>query len=161
MKLRKTKTERWLSGLPKRVSSAALILENSIGQSLIVKANYKPYWTFPGGIVDPNETPKEAAVRELFEETGITVVADAVEFVAVIDRKSSFAQTYQFVFKSPLTSNMISDISLQPSEIDEYALVTKSQISTNDRHYGKVIEHWATNKTGYIEQVFGGKTDAE
>jgi ADP-ribose pyrophosphatase YjhB (NUDIX family) len=30
-------------------------------------------WTNPGGIMEPFETPAEAAVRETFEETGLTV----------------------------------------------------------------------------------------
>ncbi|NUT37403.1 MAG: NUDIX domain-containing protein [Hamadaea sp.] len=34
-------------------------------------------WAMPGGRIEPGETPAEAAVRELFEETGLTV--DAVE----------------------------------------------------------------------------------
>jgi 8-oxo-dGTP diphosphatase len=30
------------------------------------------FWSVPGGLVDPGETPQEAATRELFEEAGIT-----------------------------------------------------------------------------------------
>ena len=30
-------------------------------------------WTLPGGAVDPNEHPADAAVRECFEETGLLV----------------------------------------------------------------------------------------
>lgn len=147
--------KHWLQKQHSRVSSSALILENSAGQALIVKANYKPYWTFPGGLIDPGETPKQGAIRETFEEVGIKVDPKKVEFVAVVNRKSDFADTYQFIFKAPLEKSMVSEIILQETEIDNYALVTKSHVKTNDRQYGKVIEHWAKNRMGYIEQTFG------
>ncbi|MBR7825504.1 NUDIX domain-containing protein [Actinospica sp. MGRD01-02] len=35
-----------------------------------------PWWFTPGGGVEPDETPREAAARELFEETGLTVAPD-------------------------------------------------------------------------------------
>ena len=140
--------------MPKRVSSSAMILENSVGQALIVKANYKPYWTFPGGIIDPGETPKEGAIRETFEETGIKVAPEDVAFVAVVNRKSDITETYQFIFKTVLTPGALSEIVLQASEIDEYALVTKEQALARGKRYGKVIEHWAKGSQGYIEQRF-------
>jgi 8-oxo-dGTP diphosphatase len=154
------KTRRWLKTLPKRVSSSVMILENSIGQTLIVKSGYKPYWTFPGGIIDSNETPKEAAIRETREEIGITVDSRKVEFVAVVDRRSEYADTYQFIFKSHLSMGGLDKIVLQKSEIDEYKLVTREQVATGDLPYGKVITHWAKGHTGYMEQTFGGKKHA-
>lgn len=147
--------KKWLKTLPKRVASAAMILENSVGQALIVKANYKSYWTVPGGIIEPAETPKQGAIRETNEEIGLALDPAKVSFVAVINRKSDYADTFQFVFKAPLEPGMIDMIRLQPTEIDEYALVTKAQVATNDRHYGKIISHWAKDDTGYIEQSFG------
>ncbi len=149
------KTKRWLKKLPKRVSSSAMLLENSVGQVLIVKANYKSYWTVPGGIIDPHETPREGAIRETFEEIGVKVTPAKVVFVAVVDRRSDFAETFQFIFKAPLEPGMSNTILLQATEIDKYALVTREQVLSNDREYGKVIQHWATNTTGYIEQTFG------
>lgn len=137
-----------------------MILENSVGQVLIVKAGYKPYWTFPGGIVEPSETPKQAAIRETFEEIGVRIAPEKVEFVGVVDRKSEITHTYQFIFKTTIEPGALEEIALQESEIDEYVLVTKNQVKTGDRPYGKVIKHWMNGTTGYIEQVFGGKDDS-
>jgi len=152
---KQSSSRHWMDRLPRRISSSAMILENSVGQVMIIKANYKPYWTFPGGIIDPGETPKEGAIRETFEEVGVRIDPLDVTFVAVISRTSSYAETYQFVFKAPLRMGTLENLVLQASEIDEYLLVTKEQVATNDRRYGKVIQHWMNDTTGYIEQTFG------
>ncbi len=144
----------WSKTLDRRVSSAAMILENSAGQVLIVKANYKSYWTFPGGIIDQGETPKEAAVRETFEEVGITLDPAYVDFAAVVNRKSTLAQTYQFVFKARLTKTMMDHLILQASELEEFALITKADVESKNRPYGKVIDIWAHGAVGYVEQLF-------
>jgi len=49
---------------------------------------------------------------------------------------------------------------LQASEIEAYALVTKDQVLSGDRTYGKVLQHWARGTTGYIEQTFGRQGDS-
>ena len=144
----------WSKSLDRRVSSAAVILEDAKGRVLIVKANYKSYWTFPGGIIDKGETPKEAALRETFEEVGVTINPEALTFLAVANRRSKLAQTYQFIFKAHLTQAMRDTIAIQPSEIDEIAFITKSDVARADRVYGKVIEYWASGETGYVEQEF-------
>lgn len=149
------KVKAWVDSVEKRISSGAMILETRDGRLLINKANYKRHWSLPGGIVDPGETPLEAAVRETKEEMGLVVDPQAVKFVAIIDRVStSLGHTYQFVFRTTLNDTMIEKIVLQAEEIDDFALVTRDEVATKNRLYGKVIHHWANGRGGYIEQTF-------
>lgn len=41
------------------------------------------YWSIPGGVVEPGESPAEGAIREVSEETGIR--CEIVELLEVID----------------------------------------------------------------------------
>jgi 8-oxo-dGTP pyrophosphatase MutT (NUDIX family) len=41
------------------------------GRVLVVNPTYKPQWELPGGVVEENESPGAAAVREIAEELGI------------------------------------------------------------------------------------------
>jgi 8-oxo-dGTP pyrophosphatase MutT (NUDIX family) len=41
------------------------------GKVLLVRNSYVRYYSLPGGYVHPRETGREAALRELLEETGI------------------------------------------------------------------------------------------
>lgn len=54
--------------------ASCVVLLNAAGEVLLVRENYGGYrWGFPGGRVDPGETPASAAVREAEEEAGVAV----------------------------------------------------------------------------------------
>ena len=52
---------------------------------LLVERADNGWWTLPGGIIDPGEEPADAAVREVWEETGVEVVAERLVSVQVQD----------------------------------------------------------------------------
>lgn len=149
--------KKWVNAQPKRFSSAVLLCETQDSKALVVKSHYKPYWTLPGGVVDPGETPRQGAIRETHEEVGIVVSPGAVEFVAVIDRRSEVAESYQFIFRTVLTEEARQSVILQAAEVQDYDFVTKAQVKGMDRPYAKALEHWANGTMGYIEQTFEGE----
>jgi 8-oxo-dGTP diphosphatase len=142
----------YMQTLHKRVASVALLLENTVGELLIVKSSYKKHWTAPGGVIDEGETPLQAVVRETKEEIGVAVDPKSVSFVAVVMRSGPVFDTYQFIFKAALPES--ETIALQPEEIAEYDFITREQATANDRYYGEIIHTWALGRTGYIEQAF-------
>ena len=150
-----TETITWMSTLEKRMSSAAIALYDAAGRVLVVKAHYKHYWSFPGGVVDAGETPRQAAVRETKEEVGVAVEADALAFCMVIDRVSTLAQTYQFIFEQQISAASLDTVAIDNSEIEAYALVTRDDIINGDRYYSETTKKWAEGYTGYMEQQFG------
>jgi 8-oxo-dGTP diphosphatase len=51
--------------------AAGVLFHDSKGRVLLVKPSYKDGWDIPGGYVEPGESPKQAARREVREELGI------------------------------------------------------------------------------------------
>ncbi|MGH3666373.1 MAG: NUDIX domain-containing protein, partial [Egibacteraceae bacterium] len=72
------RTQRFLSTLPRKVVAAAVLCRDPDGRLLVVHDAFKRHWTIPGGVVDPDEDPRSAAVREAREESGVAVTAGAV-----------------------------------------------------------------------------------
>ena len=51
------------------------LAQNERGEVLLVRRADDGRWAMPGGWVDPGETPEQAVVREVAEETGLRVSA--------------------------------------------------------------------------------------
>lgn len=145
-------TAAWKASLDTRWSSAGVAMIRGDGQVLVVKANYKAYWSFPGGIINKGESPLEAAIREVQEEVGVILDANDIQFRFVADRTSPRAQTFMFLFETRQSVIDDATIFIDETEIEEYAFVTKQQILDGDK-YSESTKMWAQGFAGYTEQT--------
>ena len=65
------------------VVAAVIQKEDQIFATQRGYGNYKDWWEFPGGKVEPGETPQEALIREIEEELGTKIAVD--DFLMTVD----------------------------------------------------------------------------
>ncbi len=56
--------------LPKKRISAGCLFFDEHNRLLVVNPTYKETWEIPGGVVEQNESPRDAVIREVSEELG-------------------------------------------------------------------------------------------
>lgn len=97
---------------------------------LMVKASYKSEWTFPGGVIDEDESPQAAALRELAEEVGVALEPKDVTFLSVVYTPSGdgFKDRYSFAFYTDKVS-IDSELTLQESEIEAAKWVPITEVA--------------------------------
>jgi 8-oxo-dGTP diphosphatase len=108
----------------KRVA-ADVILRDDQGRILLVNPNYKPDWDLPGGMVEANEPPIEAARRELREELGLDIPVGQLLSVEWVPPHGPWDDTLVFVFDGGvLAPPKIRDLRITDDEIAAFRFCT-------------------------------------
>ncbi|GAA0847659.1 NUDIX hydrolase [Streptosporangium amethystogenes subsp. fukuiense] len=79
-----------------RVNCVGAIILDDSGRMLLVRRGRPPgmgLWSVPGGRVEPGESDPEAVIREVLEETGLTVVPGRL--AGTVDRPGPGGAVYE------------------------------------------------------------------
>lgn len=94
--------------------------EDSSKDYLIVQ-NHDGYWGFPKGGANANEAPKEAALRELLEETGIVVtpedLGESISYEYSMPTSEGIKDKIVYLFPANVSSK---DVTIQNVELKQY-----------------------------------------
>jgi ADP-ribose pyrophosphatase YjhB (NUDIX family) len=105
--------------LPIRAVARVLIM-NEAGEVLLCHSRDGSFWVPPGGTVDPGETLAIAAVREAFEEAGLTVTLGPMVYLQEFRPKHRTEHVIEVAFLARTPADRPADMErvkpLGPSE---------------------------------------------
>jgi 8-oxo-dGTP pyrophosphatase MutT (NUDIX family) len=101
--------------------AAGCLFRDEQGHILLVKPTYKPGWEIPGGVVEQDESPRQACRREIQEELGLDRPVGGLLVVDYNSPNPQKGESLQFIFDGgALAPAEIAAIRLPESELSEY-----------------------------------------
>lgn len=114
--------KRYFNSLPQKRMGAGCLLFNEQSKLLILKPTYKDNWLLPGGVIEANESPRQACMREVKEETGINCQPTRLLCIDYVSDRINNLESVQFVFLGGIIDRDI-QIELPKIEISGYKFV--------------------------------------
>jgi len=127
----------WYESLPRKRMAAGCIFFNAENKVLLVKPTYKDGWEIPGGVVEDNESPKNACQREVLEEIGLKV---SVKGLLIVDYNSYPQESHKtesliFIFDGGVLSDKeLSTINVDEEEISGYKFFSVDGLPEDMNH---------------------------
>jgi 8-oxo-dGTP pyrophosphatase MutT (NUDIX family) len=133
----------------KGASVAAIILYENNHILLTKRAGppFKGYWCLPGGKVDSDETPEEAVIREVKEETGvdIEILYKTGEY---IERGAREGVAYEYYPTCFLVKDIGGKKKAQPGEVSELNMFNLSDIPYLAFSHNMMLEDFVMKQYG-------------
>jgi len=117
------------------------------GAILLVRERHDGLWTLPGGWADVNESPSEAVVREVYEESGYRT--RAVKLLALYDRRKHAHTPHQYhIYKIFFQCEVTGGSPSESAETDGVAFFRQDEIPelsisrVTPAQIGRLFEHY-------------------
>ena len=141
---------------------AGVLFVNEENQVLLVEPAYKKDWEIPGGIVESDESPLRAVVREVREELGLEISPDKLSLAGLdyMAANGDITEALMFVFwGGVLDRHQKESIAIDGDELKSYRFVDRSEISdllsrpVADRVI-RCLDAIASGKVSYAERQY-------
>jgi ADP-ribose pyrophosphatase YjhB (NUDIX family) len=114
--------------LPRKRMGAAVLFTDGAGRVLLVEPTYKEHWELPGGCVEADESPYDAATREVAEELGLAVTPGRLLVVDWVPPRPDRTEGVMVVFDGgTLAPERTADIRVPPAELRGWAWCTQAE----------------------------------
>ncbi|MBX9771146.1 MAG: NUDIX hydrolase [Candidatus Obscuribacterales bacterium] len=150
-------SEDYYKNLPKKRMAVGALFFNTSSDLLIVKPTYKAWWSIPGGVIEKEESPRSACIREIKEEIGLDVQRLDLLCVDWTSPMPGRGDALQLIFHAGiLRADEIESIKLADDEISEYRFVPVEEaiVMLSDklqRRIRKCLDALKSNSTFYLE----------
>lgn len=145
------------SALPKKRLIGHALFRDPAGRVLLLETSYKTDWELPGGIIEPGESPRAGAEREILEELGIEVKLDQPLLVDWMPPYLGWSDALELIFDGGIISP--EQIKIDGKEILAAHFVERADLSQHVTELSaRRIAALLDGHTGYTEN---GRVQAE
>jgi 8-oxo-dGTP diphosphatase len=123
-----TSADDYTATLPRKRMGSGVLLRDEAGRILLVEPTYKDHWELPGGAVDGDESPYDAAVRELKEELDLVVSPGRLLVVDWVPPRPGRTEGVMFVYDGGvLEPETTAHLRLPPDELRGWSWCTLAE----------------------------------
>lgn len=115
--------------LPTKRLIAHVVVRNERDEVLLLQTTYKADWELPGGVVEPDETPRLGAAREVFEELGVELELGSPAVVDWMPPSLGWSDALEFIYDAGRTeADSLTGFLLEPREISQAHWVAREEL---------------------------------
>jgi 8-oxo-dGTP diphosphatase len=124
-------SQDYTATLPRKRMAAGVLFRDPAGRVLLVEPTYKDHWEIPGGSVGADESPYDAAQREVKEELDLAVRPGRLLAVDWVPARPGGTEGVMVVFDGGvLSADRTAEIRLPADELRSWAWCTVEEART-------------------------------